>query len=176
MKNYKAVILDRDGVINHDSADYIKSVDEWLPIDGAIDAIAQLKKAGLIVAVASNQSGVGRGYFDLTALQAMHAKLHGLLAAQHTKLDRLYFCPHHPDDNCHCRKPKTGMLEQFARDFSLTKNDIVFIGDTYSDWQCAQQFGCAFIHVLTGKGEQQKSKLPTDLTSVRDLADALHRI
>lgn len=176
VSSYKAIILDRDGVINHDSDDYIKSVEEWLPIAGSIEAIARLKQHGFIVAVASNQSGVGRGYFDLTTLKAMHDKLHGLLAQHGATLDRLYFCPHGPDDGCQCRKPKTAMLAQFAQDFALQPNEIVFIGDTKSDFDCAKSFGCQFLHVLSGKGAQQKTKLPADVLSLNDLKMAVKTI
>jgi len=174
IKNIKAIILDRDGVINHDSDEYIKSIDEWLPIDGSIDAIVQLKQRGFIVAVASNQSGVGRGYFDLITLKAMHNKLHALLAQKGAVLDRLYFCPHHPDDHCQCRKPRTAMLQQFADDFALSPEQILFIGDSKSDHDCAQAFGCAFLLVVTGKGEQQRTKLSAELKFANDLCDAVN--
>jgi D-glycero-D-manno-heptose 1,7-bisphosphate phosphatase len=170
MQKYKAVILDRDGVINHDSDEYIKSVDEWQPIDGAIDAIVKLKRRGYIVAVASNQSGVGRGYFDLSVLKAMHNKLHAVLSEHDVALDRLYFCPHHPDDQCQCRKPRTGMLTQFAEDFALRPDQILFIGDSKSDYECAVAFGCAFCLVTTGKGEKSKTTVPKTVTVMADLS------
>ncbi len=172
-KEIKAVILDRDGVINHDSDEYIKTVDEWQPIDGAIAAITALKRKGYIVAVASNQSGVGRGYFDLAMLKAMHNKLHALLSEHEVALDRLYFCPHHPDDQCLCRKPATAMLEQLAGDFALHPDQILFIGDTKSDFECAQSFGCAFTLVLTGKGERQRAKLPESVPVTESLLQAV---
>jgi D-glycero-D-manno-heptose 1,7-bisphosphate phosphatase len=149
---YQCIVLDRDGVINEDSDEYIKSVDEWIPVTGAIAAIAALKKQGLRVCVATNQSGVGRGYYTLTELHAMHAK------------------PHHPDDGCNCRKPRTGLLEQIARDYQLRPRDMLFVGDSHSDFECAQAFGCDFVLVLTGKGSRSDGKLPAEVRRLPDLA------
>ncbi|NQD35913.1 D-glycero-beta-D-manno-heptose 1,7-bisphosphate 7-phosphatase [Permianibacter sp. IMCC34836] len=166
---YKCIVLDRDGVINEDSDDYIKSVAEWIPVPNAIAAIATIKQHGHLVCVATNQSGIGRGYYTLTELHAMHAKLNTLLAEQGAALDGIYLCPHHPDDGCNCRKPNTGMLEQIAADHGLQPGEMLFLGDSQSDYDCAQRFGCDFVLVLTGKGQRTAAKLPADVAQVKDL-------
>ncbi len=148
------VILDRDGVINHDSDEYIKSVDEWIPIDGSLEAIARLKRAGYRIAVASNQSGLARGYFDEATLQAMHAKMQALLQQRGASVDGIYFCPHGPDNGCTCRKPRPGMLLQIARDFSIDLRDTWFVGDSNSDIMAARTAGARPALVRTGKGER----------------------
>ena len=115
----KLIILDRDGVINHDSDDYIKSPDEWQPIDGSLEAIARLNHAGYTIAIASNQSGLARGYFDIEVLTAMHKKMDELLAKMGGRIDAIFYCPHGPDDACHCRKPKPGMLLDIGQRFNV---------------------------------------------------------
>lgn len=112
--NRRLVILDRDGVINRDSSEFVKSADEWRPLPGSIAAIAALSAANFFVAVASNQSGLARGLFDQGALDAMHAKLNSLVEAEGGRIDHIVFCPHGPDDGCDCRKPKPGLLIQIA--------------------------------------------------------------
>jgi len=169
LSHYRCIVLDRDGVINEDSDDYIKAVDEWRPIAGAIAAIAALKQQGLLVCVATNQSGVGRGYYTLTELHAMHAKLNLLLADQGAAIDGIYLCPHHPDDGCDCRKPRTGLLQQIAADHQLKPSDILFVGDSKSDYDCALSFGCDFVLALTGKGSQTGAKLPVSVVRIADL-------
>jgi len=146
------VILDRDGVINEDSDDYIKSVDEWIPINGSLEAITRLKKAGFQVTVATNQSGLARGYFDQVTLQAMHDKLDALLAQRGVALAGIFFCPHSPSDNCVCRKPKPGLLLQIAKQFNIDLKQTVFVGDTMSDIQAARMAGARPVLVKTGKG------------------------
>lgn len=146
------IILDRDGVINQDSDDYIKSAHEWIPIPGSIEAISRLKKAGYLVAVATNQSGLARGYFDMQALQAMHDKMHALLAQRGAAIDGIFFCPHSPADNCVCRKPKPGLLLQIAKQLNIDLKQAVFVGDTLSDTQAARMVGATPVLVKTGKG------------------------
>jgi D-glycero-D-manno-heptose 1,7-bisphosphate phosphatase len=150
----KLIILDRDGVINQDSPDYIKSPEEWIPIPGSLSAIAQLNQQGFTVVVATNQSGVGRGYFSLETLTQIHAKMQQELAKVGGKIDHIYFCPHRPEDNCDCRKPKTGMFEQIARDYQTDLQGIINIGDALRDLQAGTKMGCKNILVLTGKGKQ----------------------
>ena len=163
------VILNRDGVINHDSDDYIKSVEEWKPIDGSIEAISRLKKAGYLVTVVSNQSGIGRGYFDLETLQQMHDKLAALLAQRGTELDGIYYCPHLPTDNCLCRKPKPGMMLQIARDFKIDFKDSVLVGDSMIDIQMARLVGAKPVLVKTGKGLKTLDRYgPLEAVSVFD--------
>ena len=115
----KVIVLDRDGVINQDSDAYIKSAEEWQPLDGSLDAIARLKHSGYTVVVASNQSGLARGYFDIEALSAMHGKMDEMLAKIGARVDAIFYCPHSPDDGCDCRKPKTGLLEKAALEFGI---------------------------------------------------------
>jgi len=148
----KLVILDRDGVINQDSDDYIKSAQEWIPVPGSLEAISRLKKAGYTVVVASNQSGLARGLFDLTALQAIHDKMKQSLAQRGTQIDGIYFCPHGPNDNCSCRKPKPGLLLQIASEFQIKAADMIFVGDSYTDIQAAQVAGSQAVLVKSGKG------------------------
>jgi D-glycero-D-manno-heptose 1,7-bisphosphate phosphatase len=150
----KLIILDRDGVINHDSDNYIKSVQEWQPIAGSIKAIALLKQAGYYVAIATNQSGIARGYYNLDTLQAMHAKMQNLLASYSVAIDYIAFCPHAPDAACYCRKPKAGMLLEIARHFQADLSQVTMVGDTLGDLGAAQAAGTKFVLVKTGKGER----------------------
>lgn len=148
----KMIILDRDGVINEDSDDYIRSADEWVPINGSLEAIACLKKAGFLVTVASNQSGLARGFFDHKALHEMHEKMNKLLADRGASIDGVFFCPHSPKDNCSCRKPKPGLLLHIAKQFDIKLNETVFVGDSLSDIQAARMVGSQSVLVKTGKG------------------------
>ncbi len=152
------VILDRDGVINEDSDAYIKSPEEWLPIEGSLEAIRQLKKAGYLVAVASNQSGLARGLFDQQALDAIHAKMEGMLAQRGVSLDGIFYCPHGPADNCLCRKPKPGLLLQIGREFGIDLKQSWFVGDSFSDVQAARMAGARPVLLRTGKGQQTIDK------------------
>lgn len=154
----KLVILDRDGVINYDSDEYIKSVDEFVFIPGSVEAIARLNQAGYRVAVATNQSGIGRGYFDLDTLNQMHAKLTRALAAIGGQIEMIAYCPHAPDDECECRKPKTGMLLDIARRLSVSLHNIPVIGDSLRDLESARSVGAQPILVKTGKGERTLAK------------------
>lgn len=155
----KLIILDRDGVINHDSDDYIKSPDEWLPIAGSIDAIARLNHAGYTIAVATNQSGLGRGYFDISTLNAMHEKMHLLVNQAGGHIDGVFFCPHLPADQCNCRKPLPGLLFQISRRFSTSLENVPFIGDSTSDIEAARLAGAKPVLVRTGKGAKTEQKL-----------------
>lgn len=154
----RLVILDRDGTINTDSDEYIKSADEWQPLPGALEAIARLNHAGWHVAVASNQSGLGRGLFDLAALNAMHAKMHKLLAAQGGRIDAVFFCPHAPDDHCHCRKPLPGLFEQIGERFGVDLKGVPVVGDTLRDLLAGSVLGCEPHLVLTGKGAEYRGR------------------
>ncbi|MGG5288257.1 D-glycero-beta-D-manno-heptose 1,7-bisphosphate 7-phosphatase [Pseudomonas shirazensis] len=154
----KLLILDRDGVINHDSDAYIKSLEEWIPIAGAIEAIAQLSKAGWTVAVATNQSGIARGYYSLDTLEAMHARLRELVAEQGGELGLVVYCPHGPDEGCACRKPKPGMLEAIAAHYQAELPGVWFVGDSKGDLEAALAVGAQPVLVKTGKGERTLSK------------------
>jgi len=150
----KLVILDRDGVINLDSDTYIKSPDEWIAIPGSLEAIAQLNQAGYRVAVASNQSGIGRGLFDMAALNAMHAKMHRLAAAVGARIDAVFFCPHTAEDHCECRKPKPGLLKMIIERFEVAPQDTPVVGDSLRDLQAGVALGFPLHLVRTGKGKQ----------------------
>ena len=160
------VILDRDGVINHDSAAFIKSEDEWRPIPGSLEAIAALTGAGFTLAVASNQSGIARGLFGQDALDAMHAKMLSLVHEAGGHISRIVICPHGPDDDCDCRKPKPGMLEQLARHFDTSLASVPVIGDSLRDLEAAAAVGARPMLVRTGKGRKTEAELPERLVDV----------
>lgn len=166
------VILDRDGVINQDSSEFVKSVDEWLPLDGSIEAIARLSAAGFTVAVASNQSGLARGLFDDEALLAMHQKLHDLVAAEGGRVDRIVICPHGPDDDCDCRKPKPGLLLGLGRHYGISLAGVPVVGDSLRDLQAATAAGARPILVRTGNGARTEQQLPDEFGAV-DVFDDL---
>ncbi len=155
----KLVILDRDGTINQDSDDYVKSAAEWLPLPGALEAIARLNHAGWRVVVASNQSGLGRGLFDVAALNDMHTKMHKLLAAVGGRVDAVFYCPHSPEETCNCRKPLPGLFEQIGERYGMDLHGVPAVGDSLRDLQAAAAVGCAPHLVHTGKGEKLKGQL-----------------
>jgi D-glycero-D-manno-heptose 1,7-bisphosphate phosphatase len=178
-KNYKLIVLDRDGVINEDSAEYIKSPDEWRAIPGSLEAIVKLNKAGYKVVVISNQSGIARGYFTEQTLQLMHDKMRGELAKLGGFFDSIYYCPHHPDENCQCRKPKSKMLLEALREFNFTPKDVLVIGDSWVDIQLAKNVGCDVVLVKTGKGQKTYMEHKKDLVNVMvfdDLAAVVEKI
>lgn len=169
------VILDRDGVINRDSSDFVKSAAEWIPLQGSISAIATLSRAGYTVAVASNQSGLARGRFDRNALRAMHRKLRKLVAAEGGHIDRIAVCPHGPDDGCDCRKPAPGLLLRLARHYRSDLAGIPVIGDSLRDLQAAASAGARPILVRTGNGRATERALDGELAATEvfdDLAAA----
>lgn len=155
----KLIILDRDGVINQDSDDYIKNPDEWIPLAGSLEAIARLNRAGYTVAVATNQSGLSRGYFELKDLSAMHRKMETLLSEHGGQIDGVFYCPHGPDDGCDCRKPKPGLLLEIGERFQANLKNVYFIGDTISDMKAAAASGVKPVLVRTGKGEDTEQLL-----------------
>lgn len=159
----KLIILDRDGVINEDAGDYIKSVEEWQPIPGSIEAIARLSRAGFTPVVATNQSGLARGLFDLDDLEAMHAKLTALVEESGGKLEAIFYCPHHPNEDCKCRKPKTGMLDAIEAVFNTSVQSAWFVGDTSKDLQAALTKGCQPCLVRTGHGRETEAELASFL-------------
>ncbi|WP_456371795.1 D-glycero-beta-D-manno-heptose 1,7-bisphosphate 7-phosphatase [Thiolapillus sp.] len=156
------IILDRDGVINADSDDFIKSPDEWIPLEGSLEAIARLNQAGYLVGIATNQSGIGRGLFDLPALNAMHQKMYQLLAKLGAHVDMIAFCPHLAEDHCHCRKPLPGLYESLAARWDISLKGIPIIGDSLRDLQAAQAVDARPMLVKTGKGEKTLQQLPPD--------------
>jgi D-glycero-D-manno-heptose 1,7-bisphosphate phosphatase len=170
----KLVILDRDGVINLDSDQYIKSPEEWTPIAGSLEAIARFTQAGFHVVVATNQSGMGRGMFDMATLNAMHEKMHKAVSELGGRIDAVFFCPHAQDAGCACRKPKPGMLLEIAARFNVALADVPAIGDSLRDLQAASAAGARPVLVLTGKGAQtlKAGGLPEGTVVHQDLAAA----
>ncbi|MFA5664195.1 D-glycero-beta-D-manno-heptose 1,7-bisphosphate 7-phosphatase [Castellaniella sp.] len=148
----KLIILDRDGVINHDSDQFIKSPDEWLPVAGSLQAIGRLSQAGWRVVVASNQSGIARRLFTMNTLGMIHARMHDACADAGGRIDAIFFCPHGPDDGCACRKPRPGMLHDIASRFDVPLGSVPLVGDSLRDLQAGAACGCAPWLVLTGKG------------------------
>lgn len=148
----KLIILDRDGVINEDSNDFIKSVDEWIPIPGSIEAIAALSAAGYTIVVATNQSGIARKYFDEYELAAMHQKMCLLVEEAGGEISGVFFCPHGPEEGCECRKPGLGLIKQIETEFGMSAEDAPFVGDTAKDILVAKLAGCRPVLVKTGKG------------------------
>jgi D-glycero-D-manno-heptose 1,7-bisphosphate phosphatase len=156
----KLVILDRDGTINVDSDAFIKTPEEWQPLPGALEAIARMNHAGWHVAVASNQSGLGRGLFDVASLNAIHARMHKMLSALGGRIDAVFYCPHSPDDHCQCRKPLPGLFEQIGERFGVDLRTAPVVGDTPRDLQAGAAVGCPPHLVLTGKAEALRATLP----------------
>jgi D-glycero-D-manno-heptose 1,7-bisphosphate phosphatase len=150
----RLVCLDRDGVLNEDRDDYIKSVAEFVMLPGAAEAVARLNRAGYPVVVITNQSPVGRGLITPDTLEAIHTELRRCLSAAGAKLAKIYHCPHHPDDHCLCRKPQPGMLLEATCDFGVDPAEIVFIGDTQGDMEAGYAAGCRTVLVRTGKGAE----------------------
>ena len=153
------VILDRDGVINHDSDAYIKSLAEWIPYPSAISAIARLTQAGFTVAVATNQSGIARGFYDETTLNAMNERLHALVEAEGGQIAHIAYCPHGPDDQCSCRKPLPGLFTEIQDKLTLSSlQGSWMVGDSLRDLQAGESVGCRSVLVKTGKGEKTLAK------------------
>jgi D-glycero-D-manno-heptose 1,7-bisphosphate phosphatase len=174
-RQVKLIILDRDGVINYDREQFIKSPDEWRPIPGSLEAIARLNHAGFRVVVATNQSGLGRRLLDTAALISIHEKLHKALAQVGGRIDAVFFCPHTADANCDCRKPKPGMLIDIGQRFGVELTGVPCIGDSLRDLQAAEACGAQPILVLTGKGEKtlRDGEFPKNTVIFPDLAFAV---
>lgn len=174
----KLVILDRDGVINQDSDNFIKNPNEWIPIPGSLEAIALLNQSGFRVVVATNQSGVGRGIYDMATLNAIHDKMAHALGRLGGRVDAIFYCPHTADAHCDCRKPKTGMMEEIATRFSVDLKNVPGVGDALRDIQAFANSGCEPFLVLTGKGHDTLAagKLPPNTRVCADLAEAAQMI
>jgi len=167
------VLLDRDGVINEDSDQYIKSPQEWRPVPGSLEAISLLNENNFKVVVISNQSGVARGLFDLATLEKIHAKMQQYAASKSAEIEAIYFCPHRPDDACSCRKPKPGLFKQFAQDYQLELKNIPYVGDSLKDIQAARAVAARPILVKTGKGMKTLNDNPgLDIPVFENLYDA----
>jgi len=168
----KLVILDRDGTINHDSDDYIKSPEEWRPIEGSLEAIARLTQAGYRVVVATNQSGLARGLFDTRTLFAIHDLLQRAAGQVGGRIDAFFFCPHAPEAACECRKPQPGMLLEAARRFNVALEEVTMVGDARRDLEAAAAAGAKPVLVLTGQGRKTRDEggLPPGTEVFSDLA------
>lgn len=160
MTQSRYILLDRDGVINYDSDQFIKSPEEWLPIEGSLEAIALLNDYGFKVVVISNQSGLARGLFDQSTLTEIHNKMHRLVEEKGGKITAIYFCPHGPSDHCACRKPKPGMLETFANEHRVDLHEVILVGDSIVDIEAAESAGAKPILVKTGKGQKTLTHHP----------------
>jgi D-glycero-D-manno-heptose 1,7-bisphosphate phosphatase len=174
----KLVILDRDGVINFDSDQYIKSPAEWRPIPGSIEAIARLHQGGWRIAVATNQSGIGRGLFDMATLNAINDKMMEMVFRQGGRIDALFFCPHTAAESCGCRKPRTGMFEEIAARFHTDLKGVPVVGDSLKDLQAADAVGAQPLLVLTGKGKRTRGEgtLPKRTLVFEALAEAARHL
>jgi D-glycero-D-manno-heptose 1,7-bisphosphate phosphatase len=169
------IILDRDGVINFESPEYIKCPEEWHALPGSLEAIARLNQAGHKVVIMTNQSGVGRGYYDEAMLAKIHQKLQDELAAHGGHVEKIYYCPHHPDHGCDCRKPEPGMLRQIQKDYDLDLTQCLVIGDSWRDIQAGRAMGCKAWLVKTGFGAEflKGDELPDDVPAFDNLAAAV---
>ena len=149
----KLLILDRDGTLNRSRDDYVASADEWEALPGALEAVARLNHGGWRVVLATNQSGIGRGLFDMASLNAIHAKMHRALAAVGGRVEAIFFCPHAPEDGCHCRKPEPGLFEQVGDRFGLPLEEVPVVGNALRHVQAGAAAGCPTHLLLTGKSE-----------------------
>lgn len=175
MPTSKLVILDRDGVINFDSIQYIKSPAEWKPIPGSLEAIARLNQNGYRVVVATNQSGVGRGLFEMDTLNSIHEKMHKALFTLGGRIEAIFYCPHPADSDCDCRKPKPGMFKRISETLNADLKGVPAIGDSLRDLQACAVLGCQPMLVYTGKGEKTKAEgnLPEGTLEFADLSAAV---
>ena len=174
----KLIILDRDGVINFDSDQFIKNPEEWKPIPGSLEAIARLSQSDYRVVVATNQSGIGRGLFDMSILNAIHDKMHKACASLGGRIDAVFFCPHTAEANCACRKPKSGMIEEIAQRYNMELNGVPAVGDSLRDLEATVRLGAQPYLVLTGKGgkTQEKGGLPEGTLVFPNLAAVVSHI
>ncbi len=176
VKSLKLIVLDRDGVINQDSDDFVKTTEEWIPIPGSLEAIGRLCRAGWTVAVATNQSGLARGLFDASVLGDMHFKMQCLVMDHGGRIDLIVHCPHGPDDGCDCRKPQPGLFRRIADHFKLPDlSGVPVVGDSHRDLHAGMLLGGVPYLVKTGKGQRTlQSPLPPgtqvfdDLSAVAD--------
>ena len=160
----RLIVLDRDGVINRESSTFIRNPAEWLPLPGSVQAIADLTAAGFEVVVATNQSGVGRGLFTAATLAAIHERMTKTIEAAGGKLAGIFFCPHRPEDNCECRKPRAGLMRQIEAQFGTSLRDQPVIGDSCRDLQAAWAVGARAMLVRTGNGAVTEGRLDADKT------------
>jgi D-glycero-D-manno-heptose 1,7-bisphosphate phosphatase len=165
----KLIVLDRDGTLNPDPEDYLRGPEQWHPLPGALEAVARLNQGGWRVVIATNQSGLGRGLFDVATLNAVHARMHKLMAAAGARVDAVFFCPHSPEDGCDCRKPHPGLLLQIAQRFGVAPLQMLAVGDSVRDAQAAASAGCEPHLVLTGQSAHLLQERRGDLHAVQML-------
>ena len=158
MQALKLVVLDRDGTINEECAEFVETPEAWKPLPGALEAIARLNHAGWHVVVASNQSGLGRGLFDAALLNAVQAKMHRMLAAVGGRIDAVFFCPHAPDEGCQCRKPRPGLFEQIGERYGVDLSGMPAVGDMEEDLLAGLAAGCEPHLLLTGRGAAYRGR------------------
>ncbi len=175
IQTMKLVILDRDGTINEENAEYVETPEAWRPLPGAPEAIAKLNHGGWRVVIASNQAGLGRGLFEVAMLNAIQSKMHKVLAAAGARVDAVFYCPHAPDEGCHCRKPEPGLLEQIGERFGIELKGTPCVGDSVEDLVAAAAVGGEPHLVLTGQGAAYRGRVlpesfPTDTRIHEDLA------
>ncbi|BAO81680.1 histidinol phosphatase and related phosphatase [Serpentinimonas raichei] len=174
-RDLKLIVIDRDGTLNHDPEDYLRSPDDWLPLPGALEAVARLNEAGWRVVVATTQSGLGRGLFDIATLNDIHTRMHKTLAQAGGRVEAVFFCPHAPEDECDCRKPAPGLLLQISQRLGVPVAQMVAVGDSVRDAQAARAAGCEAHLVLTGQSLAHRDGtpvpgLPAGVTVHHDLA------
>ena len=172
------IILDRDGVINHDMPGYVKTPDEWQPIAGSMEAIARLYHANFRIVIASNQSAIGRGLMSPEALYEIHLKMQGLLSGLGARVEALFFCPHSPAARCDCRKPQPGLLQQISQRFKINLSGVPFIGDTLKDVVAALSVEAEPLLVLTGQGQDtaDSPEFPTHIKTYANLSAAVNAL
>ena len=159
-REHKLVVLDRDGTLNAEPEDFLRDPEDWQPLPGALEAVARLHHGGWRLVIASNQSGIGRGLFDVAQMNAVHARMHKLVAAAGGRIEAVFFCPHAPDEDCPCRKPAPGLLEEIGRRTGVPPAQMVVVGDSVRDMQAAVAVGAQAHLVRTG---QSAEGCPTDL-------------
>jgi D-glycero-D-manno-heptose 1,7-bisphosphate phosphatase len=164
----RLILLDRDGVINEDSPDFIRTVDEFIPLPDALESMVRLHRAGFKLGVCTNQSAIARGFISEEAVQETHRRLEADLSALGGALDAVVYCPHHPDDDCECRKPRPGMLLEVMTSLGIAPVDTVFVGDSKRDLEAAQAAGCRGVLVRTGNGRVTESELGAGAKEVYD--------
>lgn len=174
----KLIILDRDGVINQDSDAFIKSPDEWLPVPGSIDAIAQLTQANWRVVIASNQSGIARGLFTTDALNSIHQKMRQMVIDAGGRIDAIFVCPHGPDDGCRCRKPRPGLFHDISHRYDTSLKGVPAVGDSLRDLQAAAEASCSPWLVTTGNGKKTRAsdQLPEGVQIRDNLLAVVHSL
>ena len=170
----KLLILDRDGTLNRSRDDYVASADEWEPLPGALEAVARLNQGGWHVVLATNQSGIGRGLFDMASLNEIHTKMHRQLSAAGARVDAVFFCPHAPEDGCHCRKPAPGLFEQVGARFGMPLATVPVAGNALRHVQAGSTAGCPTHLLLTGQSEHlraQNGQVPNATSTIRGLPE-----